>query len=101
MAEVRIVVHRNEIEAIKRSPQMRDVLMDVTEQQLLPDAQQRAPKRTGAGAASIHAEPVLEDDEWTTHTSWDRDHFYMWFPEKGTVHQPARPFLVPALEGLG
>jgi HK97 gp10 family phage protein len=57
-------------------------------------AAQAAPKRTGEGAASIHAEEV--DGE--VRVGWDRDHFYMLFAEVGTSKHAARPFLRPALD---
>jgi hypothetical protein len=66
---------------------------------LVPGAQARAPKDTGAGAASIHAEPVLDDGEWTARVSWTRERFYLRFHELGTVTLPAHPFLAP--EGVG
>jgi HK97 gp10 family phage protein len=53
-----------------------------------------APKASGEGAASIHPEWVGDDLE----VSWDRDHYYMWFQEHGTVHMPAHPFLEPTLD---
>jgi HK97 gp10 family phage protein len=54
-----------------------------------------APKRTGAGAASIHAEVV--DDE--VRVGPDAEHWYLIFSEVGTSRAPARPFLRPALDG--
>ena len=56
-------------------------------------AQARAPRNTGAGAASIHAEAAGPN---AYRVGWDRAHDYMRFPEFGTEHQPARPFLRPA-----
>lgn len=57
-----------------------------------------APKKTGAGAASIHSEPVLVNGMPGVAIGWDREHYYMRFHEQGTVRLPARPFLVPALD---
>lgn len=57
---------------------------------------QRAPKATGAGARSIHAEP--DPDEPGFRVSWDRDHFYMAFAELGTERQAATPFARPAAD---
>jgi HK97 gp10 family phage protein len=61
-------------------------------------AQSAAPKATGAGAASIRAEARLTDLSPGVAVSWDRDHFYMYFMEKGTRYLAARPFLVPAVD---
>ena len=57
-----------------------------------------APHRTGAGAASIHAETVLAAGGWQVHVGWDQLHDYMRFHERGTRYMPAEPFLVPALD---
>lgn len=55
-----------------------------------------APKRTGRGAASIHAEPAPNPADGFR-VSWDRDHFYMSFQNNGTTHQRARRFVEEAL----
>jgi HK97 gp10 family phage protein len=60
-------------------------------------AAERAPKLTGAGAASIRAEVGVDSQGPHVDISWDKDHFYLIFHEVGTEHQPARPFLRPAL----
>lgn len=57
-------------------------------------AAQQAPKRSGEGAASIHAEVVGDE----VRVSWDRQHFYLYFHEVGTSRMNARPFLRPALD---
>jgi HK97 gp10 family phage protein len=59
---------------------------------IVDDAQHRAPRDTGAGADSIHAEEV--DGVWRV--GWDAAHDYMRFPEFGTERMPAQPFLRPA-----
>lgn len=56
------------------------------------DAADAAPKDTGEGAASIHAEEVA--GEWRV--TWDPEHDYMRYQEFGTEHMAARPFLRPA-----
>jgi HK97 gp10 family phage protein len=58
-------------------------------------AAQAAPKRTGGGAESIHAEEAVDGE---VRVGWDRDHFYMLFAEVGTSKHAARPFLRPALD---
>lgn len=63
-------------------------------------AAKRAPKRTGAGAASIHAERHNTPAGVEYRVSWDTDHYYMLFQEVGTEDQKARPFLRPAARGL-
>ena len=96
--DVRVVVHEAAVRGLARDPGVRELLLDAAAP-VVSDAQGRAPKRTGAGAASIHAEAVLDGPEWTAHMSWSRERFYMYFHERGTPSLPARPFLVPALEG--
>lgn len=61
-------------------------------------AQTAAPKATGAGAASIRAEGQITGRGAGVAVSWDRDHFYMFFHERGTRYLPARPFLEPSLD---
>jgi hypothetical protein len=98
-ADVIVVLHQNEISNILTDPWVADLLMhygDLTAY----DAAARAPKRTGAGAASIHAESVLDGPEVTARISWSQDRFYMYFHDLGTVHLPAQHFLEDALEGL-
>lgn len=57
-----------------------------------------APRRTGAGAASIKGRTVLEDSEWTARVSWDTTHFYMRMQDLGTRFLPAQHFLERALD---
>lgn len=97
--DVRVVVHDAAIEDLLRDPGVRRGLMEQSFP-VVSQARGRAPKNTGRGAASIRAEPVLDGPEWTVRISWDREHFYMYFKERGTQSLPPRPFLVPTLEGL-
>lgn len=99
MADVRVVVHEGPIAALAYDPGMREALLDAAAP-VVGGSQGRAPKLTGAGAASIHAEPVLDGPEWTARISWSRERFYMYWHERGSVSLPARPFLVPTLEDL-
>lgn len=62
------------------------------------DAAAAAPKRTGEGAASIHAETGTDTDGPYVLVSWDKTHFYMAFHELGTSRQSATPFLRPAAQ---
>jgi HK97 gp10 family phage protein len=61
-------------------------------------AAELAPKRTGAGAASIHAEAGRDEDGVYADVSWTPERFYMYFQEIGTERVTAQPFLRPALE---
>lgn len=59
-------------------------------------ARARAPKRTGAGAASIHKE--RRGDGYAI--SWDPAHDYMRFLEFGTEEITPRPFLRSAVHAV-
>ena len=86
------------IRSLAKDPAMGPLLLEASAPDLA-NARGWAPKRTGAGAASIHAEAVLDGPEWTARASWDQLHRYMKFHELGTRYMPAEPFLVPAFEG--
>ena len=97
--DTRVVLRQHEIDDMLHDPWIADMLLDAAVP-VVRDARAGAPKRTGAGAASIHAESVLDGPEITAHISWDRDHFYMSFVDLGTHVLPPLHFLEDALEGL-
>jgi HK97 gp10 family phage protein len=88
---VKVVVNQRELAALQG--RLVDDLLPVGEK-VAQRAAQNAPKRSGAGARSIHAEVVGDE----VRVSWDRDSFYMLFHELGTSRMSARPFLRPALD---
>lgn len=97
MADVRVVLHQAEIRRV--GTHNREV-QDRKRREAERGAQiaaQLAPKLTGAGAASIHAEE-LPDGNWAF--SWDQEHDYMQYQELGTEHHGAQPFLRPAAKRL-
>lgn len=97
---VRTEVNQVEIRAIGRSGGARRTVLDAA-RPIVARARALAPKRTGAGAASIHAEPVLQRGQWEAHISWDRRHGYMRFPDAGTSRGvEARHFLRRASRGF-
>lgn len=93
----RLVIHKGSIEALANGSDAH-ALLQLLGDEIAADATEMAPKRTGAGAASIRAEVVEDAGRLTVRVSWDRDHFYMAFQELGTSQQSARPFLRPAAE---
>lgn len=95
MEQVLVITKQREIDALLRTPAARDMLLAVARPHAT-EAAGRAPKDTGAGAASIHAEAVLDDGQWAALVSWDQRRFYMYFHEVGSRSLPARPFLVPS-----
>lgn len=92
----RLQLDRRAIAGIASDDEGRRATVAATEP-VVTDARRFAPKRTGAGAASIHAEYGKDGRGWRGDVSWDAQHFYMQFQELGTRRQRARPFLRPAL----
>lgn len=84
------------INAVLRDPGLGDVLLNAARPTLVATARSLAPRRTGAGAASIRAEATLMADGWEVRVSWDDAHKYMRFQDKGTKYVPAKHFLEQA-----
>jgi hypothetical protein len=93
---VSVDVHEDAIDHLLAGGDTRRMLLDASNPVVL-QAKARAPHNTGAGAAGIHTEVVLDEGEWAALTSWEQQEFYMYWHEKGSRYLPARPFLVPAL----
>lgn len=89
---VTIVINQAGLRAITHEAWVKEKIMEYGEK-VAGDAAGHAPRRTGAGAGSIHAEPVEETTGWTARVSWDEDHYYMRFQDEGTVHINAQHFL--------
>lgn len=94
--DLRVVVDDAAVDHFMGGPEIRDLVMAAAEP-AVGRAQAAAPKKSGEGAASIRAEAVLDGPEWTARVSWDREHYYMFFHERGTKYLDARPFLVPSI----
>ncbi|MGW3608942.1 HK97-gp10 family putative phage morphogenesis protein [Micromonospora sp. NPDC005163] len=94
---VRVTVDERAVDAVVRSVDMRDLLLEAAEP-IEARVVAGAPKASGEGARSIRSEPVLDGPDWTVRISWDRAHFYLYFHDRGTRRLPARPFLEPALD---
>ena len=75
---------------------MADDLLDELGDEVAGIAEADAPKLTGAGAASIHA----EHDGDAVKVGWSTEHDYLFFSEVGDERQPAKPFLRPALDAV-
>ena len=92
---VRVVVNRREVRRLVRHPKVRRRLVaDVAK--IVATAQALAPKDTGGGAASIHAEGPDSQGAWRIGA--DQEHYYMDLQELGTVDFPPQPFLRPAAD---
>ena len=96
--DVRVVPDQRAIALLGRDPAVRQFLMEAVAGPVRL-AQARAPRRTGALAAGIHAEPRLTGDGWEADVSWARDQYYGRYIEFGTQTLPPHPFLIPAFEG--
>ena len=97
MSDYRFALDQSAIDDLAFDEDTLDMLQDVGDI-VADEARGRAPEQTGAGAASIHAEVESDAESGYADVSWDKDHFYLGFAETGTVHQPATPFLRPALD---
>lgn len=97
MAGVRIDWDNTEVAALARQEYTRRALAGHAGQ-VTAAARPAAPRRTGAGAASIHGETVLEDGEWEARVSWDRLHWYMRIQDLGSRYVRAQHFLEHALD---
>lgn len=93
--KVRVEIDERGMAEAARSIGIRDALLDIAERDVVRPAQIKAPKRTGFGASTIHAEAQLEATGWEIDTSWSEDAFYMKFHQLGTKYMEADPFLVP------
>lgn len=103
MARTTKVVYFDEAEReIVRSPEWRECMQEAGDR-IAAEARRLAPvgRPTHGGAASISAVTRLHPRRgWTARVSWNKAHFYLTFPENGTVYQPERPFLRPALRNV-
>src|SRR3954471_11710546 len=88
---IHVTYNLAEEQALLFSPEMRHALLEIGDR-IATDARSHAPRRSGGGAASIHAEAVTGPDGWEVAVSWDRSHYYMGFQET------RRPFLRPAVD---
>lgn len=95
--EVRLNLDAWAIDDLAYDDDVEDLLEEVGDD-IADLAADLAPRRSGAGAASIHAETSLDSGGWVVDVSWDPQHFYMGFQEEGTERRPAQPFLRPAFE---
>jgi HK97 gp10 family phage protein len=84
---------------LQASTEIRAALLDIGDR-IARKAAADAPKRTGFGASTIHAEALRRDSGWTVRVGWSPAADYLRFHEFGTRYMPADPFLEPAAEGF-
>jgi len=97
--DVSVFVHELAIDAIHRDFGASRSILEAVDP-YVRRARSEAPKATGRGAASIHAEAVLDRRQLSAHISWTRERFYMKYVHDGTQYMGARPFMIRALRGL-
>jgi hypothetical protein len=103
MARVKVRLNMAAIEALPSEDWVREVLREAGAS-VARTARATAPRRkhgaSRGGAASIAAgEPTMGPRGWVVQVSWDKDHWYMKFPDTGSVHnKPALRFLERALK---
>lgn len=95
----RVVLDEPAIAALATDPAVLRAVGEIAEQ-VATRMRVTAPRRTGRGAESIHAEPAPNPADGFR-VSWDRDHFYMSFNNGGTAHQHGRHFAEQAAESVG
>lgn len=95
--QIRVTVDVAAVAELAGDPGVR-AYMEQLGGQVAEAARSTAPRRTGAGAASIHAETDLGPSGWETRIGWDQLHAYMRFPDLGTRYMPADHFLEQALD---
>lgn len=91
----KVEINEGGMAALARSLDVRDATLDAGESRVARPAQVRAPKRTGFGASTIHAEAQLAGSVWEIAVSWAPEANYLRFHQFGTEHMDADPFLVP------
>lgn len=78
------------MDALEDSGILDDIVAEM--RRLAPDD----PDTTRSGANSIDFE--IDDDGTFFRISWDKEHFYMYFPEVGTEDAAPRPFMRPVAD---
>jgi len=91
--KVRLVLDQAEIRRLLSDPEATELVADAG-REFAAAARGYAPRRTGAGAASIGADAQAG----VARVSWDSDHHYMAFHQFGTHKLPADPFMDRALD---
>ena len=95
LSKVQVEINERGMAALARSPEIREAVLDTADRRVVAPARARAPKRTGFGASTIHAEPEFTAGDWEAHVSWSPQAGYMRHQQFGTRHMDADPFLVP------
>ncbi len=96
----RVIYHEEAERELLFSGAWRERIGEVGDR-IATDAREHAPvaAKSKGGALSISSAVDLHPKRgWQAKVSWDRRHYYMTFPENGTIYQAERPFLRPALK---
>lgn len=93
------VLYPEGLEEITHGPEAHHVISERGDR-VVDAAKGMAPVLTGVGRASLHQE-VGDDGDVYTNILWGPEAYYLYWNELGSGHQPARPFLRPALAAAG
>jgi hypothetical protein len=88
MADVTVIVNEAEIKALTRADWFRSE-MQTRADAVAAVARPMAPRRSGAGASSIHGEVVLGAEGYEGRVSWDSAHAYMKFQHSHAIQNAA------------
>lgn len=97
---MRIEWNEGEYERMLQDPALTDYARQVGDA-VAQLAREMAPRRTGAGAASLQAEAEFLDGQWEIAVGADQLHAYMRFPDRGTKFMPAQRFMENAAARYG
>lgn len=84
MANVEITINEAGFVELANDEAMRTAVVTAADR-VASLARSNAPRKTGAGAGSIHSDPQLGDEGWEAHVSWDEDHQYMAAQKSGAL----------------
>lgn len=90
--QVRVTVHDGAFIELAHGADTKAAMQAIVDP-MAKAARAAAPRRTGAGAASISGEAVMGPRGWVGIVAWTRIRYYMRFQQTGTAAMKAQPFL--------
>jgi HK97 gp10 family phage protein len=99
--DVRVEVSAAAVRDLAHEEWLGEMLLRVVDRQLVPAARRLAPRRrrgrSEGGAQSIGSKAGHDEQGQYVDVSWDREHEYMRFPDKGTRYVRGEHFLENAV----
>lgn len=97
MADSEVVLDNGAIARFAKQPEVVEMLQSTDLlREIVLEMRRLAPWNTGKGAESIDFE--LDSSGEFYRISWDKDHFYMYFHEVGTIEISPHPFMRPVVD---